>query len=132
MALKDGTPEDYKAAAIRHYQDSITLREAGQFDNSGHLIGFAAECAIKFKIGVVGQDVTNQHLPELIAPARKRLGTRVQFSVMYNVLKGDILSGWAIDHRYSASGKISEEALQTWHQQTGRLFAAAGIKARAA
>lgn len=54
MALKDGSPEDYQAAAIRHYLDASALRMAGRLDNAGHLIGFSAECAIKHRIDSLG------------------------------------------------------------------------------
>jgi len=67
--------EDYKSAAIRHYADAKTLREAGQLDNAGHLIGFAAECAIKLKITVkfTGEDSPHGHLPGFLIAARKQL-----------------------------------------------------------
>ncbi|HIE9582139.1 TPA: hypothetical protein ACXRY6_000091 [Klebsiella variicola subsp. variicola] len=42
--------ENYREAAIRHLNDSEKLLESNSVDNAGHLIGFAAECAIKYKI----------------------------------------------------------------------------------
>jgi hypothetical protein len=39
--------ENYEDAAVRHYDDAKALRDSGRGDNAGHLIGFAAECAIK-------------------------------------------------------------------------------------
>jgi HEPN domain-containing protein len=40
-------PRDYGQAAIRHFLDAQMLAEAGRYDDAGHLIGFAAECALK-------------------------------------------------------------------------------------
>lgn len=130
MALKDGSPEDYKSAAIRHFQDACSLKELGQLDNSGHLIGFAAECAIKHQINISTQASVNLHLPELLAAARKHLGTRSNFVGLYNIIKNDVLPGWSIDHRYAPTGKVNKETLEDWHHTAKRLLAAAGIKSR--
>lgn len=59
MALKDGSPEDFRAAAVRHYEDARALKYAGRLDNAGHLIGFAAECAIKHGIEALGNGATS-------------------------------------------------------------------------
>jgi len=99
MPLKDGSAEDYKSAAARHYLDACTLKAGGQYDNAGHLIGFAAECAIKHQMAKVSQPAANLHLPELLASARRQLGSRVGYTSMYDVLKTETLAGWAIDHR---------------------------------
>lgn len=134
MALKDGSPEDYQEAAVRHYQDANSLRATGRLDNAGHLIGFAAECAIKHKIGTLGTGESSppQHLPTILPAARKKLGERVGYSAMFDLLKGDAFSDWAVDHRYSQTGKITDEQLASWITLTQRLFAAANIRVRAA
>lgn len=49
---------------------------------------------------------------------------------MFNLLKGDVLSDWAIDHRYSGTGKITDRQVSTWFGTTKRLLAAAGIRVR--
>jgi len=130
MTLKDGTAEDYSGSAVRHFEDAIALQAAGTYDNAGHLIGFAAECAIKSKLGDLGNEGLMAHLPELLPAARKRLGSRVGYVGMYSLIKGDILNGWSIDHRYAPTGKVTQEALAEWITATKRLLAAAGIKSR--
>lgn len=132
VALKDGTPEDYHAAAVRHYEDAKTLKHTGRLDNAGHLIGFAAECAIKHKIGSLGTGASSPplHIPDIIHAARKRLGERVGYSSMFNLLKGDIFADWAVDHRYAETGKVTEQQINAWVQITQRLFAAANIRVR--
>lgn len=132
MALKDGTPEDYQAAAIRHFRDALTLRDAGNLDNAGHLIGFSAECAIKHRIESLGSGERSPslHLPEILVAARKRLGGRVSYTAMFNLLKNDIFADWSVDHRYSVSGKVTTAQIATWFSVTGRLLAAANIRHR--
>jgi hypothetical protein len=134
VALKDGTPEDYHAAAIRHYRDATSLRDVGRFDNAGHLIGFSAECAIKYRIDALGLGAPSpaQHLPEILAAARKRLGERSSYASMFNLLKGTIFADWAVDHRYSTTGKVTEEQVLAWFLITQRLMAAANIRMRSA
>ena len=128
--LKDGTPEDYSGAAIRHFSDATMLSAANKYDNAGHLIGFAAECAIKFRVEIQTSESLVSHLPELLAPARKRLGSRANFSTMYSILKEDVLKGWAIDFRYAPTGKVTSPMYAQWESTTKRLMAAAGIKVR--
>lgn len=132
MSLKDGDPEDYHAAAIRHFQDASTLRDNGRLDNAGHLIGFSAECAIKYRIDSlgVGERSPAQHLPDILVAARKRLGGRVNYASMFDLLKSSIFADWAVDHRYSVTGKVTSEQFAAWFQVTQRLLAAANIRVR--
>lgn len=134
MALRDGSPENYEEAAIRHYTDAASLKEAGRLDNAGHLIGFAAECAIKHRIDSLGNGASSpaQHLPDILPAARKRLGERANYVNMFNLLKGDIFSDWAVDFRYSGTGVISEDQFLKWVDITRRLLAAANIRIRSA
>ena len=134
MSLKDGSPEDYQAAAIRHYQDASVLRDAGRLDNAGHLIGFSAECAIKYRIDTLRSSDRSpaQHLPEMLVAARKRLGERSSYASMFNLLKNDIFADWAVDHRYSPTGKATSQQIAAWFQIARRLLAAANIRVRSA
>ena len=132
MPLKDGSPEDYQAAAIRHYQDATALRDAGRLDNAGHLIGFSAECAIKYRIDSLGLGNRSpaQHLPDIVVAARKRLGERSNYTSMFNLLKNGIFADWAVDHRYSLTGKVTSEQVAAWFLITKKLLAAANIRVR--
>jgi hypothetical protein len=132
MPLKDGSPEDYQAAAIRHYQDASALRDAGRLDNAGHLIGFSAECAIKYRIDSLGSNDRSptQHLPEMLVAARKRLGERSNYVSMFELLKSGIFADWCVDHRYSPTGKATSQQVAAWFQITQRLLAAANIRVR--
>lgn len=132
MGLPDGSREEYAEAAIRHYDDAHRLGASERFDNAGHLLGFAAECAIKHKIEITPSvdDNPGLHLPQILPAARKRLGSRAGFTGMYDVLKAEIFSDWSVHYRYSATGRYSREMFETWAAVTRRLFAAAGIKAQ--
>ena len=98
--------ENYEEAAIRHYLDAQTLRESGRTDNAGHLVGFAAECAIKYRIVSLrpGNNSPHGHFPEIVNAARKHLGKRSDYVRMYEILKGDIFRGWSVNRRYSSTG----------------------------
>ena len=128
--MKDGTPEDFCGAAARHYIDACSLKDSGQFDNAGHLIGFAAECAIKHQMYKTSETTVSLHLPELLPAARRQLGSRVGFTSMYDVLKTDHLAGWCVDHRYAPTGKVTREVVEAWCNGAKRILAAAGIKIR--
>ncbi|HLJ63630.1 MAG TPA: hypothetical protein VKT70_05960, partial [Stellaceae bacterium] len=74
MAISDA----YREASRRHYCDACHLANDGRFDSAGHLIGFAAECAIKHKIR---EDRPTEnppfcHIPKLIEKAKKLLHNR--------------------------------------------------------
>lgn len=130
MALKDGSPEDYEASAIRHYKDAAALAAGEKLDNAGHLIGFAVECAIKHKIGILGEGELKQHLPDILPAARKRLGSRQNFVGMFNLIKGDVLAGWQVDQRYSQNNYVTRERFDDWQRQAQRILGAGGLKLR--
>jgi len=132
MPLKDGSPEDYGGSAVRHFKDADLLRQGGRLDNAGHLIGFAAECAIKHRIEALGTDERSPdlHLPHILPAARKRLGERVGYRSMYEIIRQDIFKGWSVDHRYAQDGRVQNDVLEEWFAITKRLFAAANIRVR--
>jgi hypothetical protein len=125
-------PEDYESAAIRHLEDAAALRSSGRIDNAGHLVGFAAECAIKYKILNLRpqNDSPHGHFPELLIIARKHLGSRTNFSSMYDVLKGDVFAGWNVNRRYFETGNTTDAELESWFSTTKRLFATARLRGR--
>jgi hypothetical protein len=120
------------SAAIRHYEDASSLKDSGRIDNAGHLVGFAAECAIKFQIRSLrtGEDTLHTHLPGLLAAARVHLGPRAGYTGMYDIIKGDVFRGWNVSKRYLPTGHTSVGELDGWFGTTRRLFAAAGLKVR--
>jgi hypothetical protein len=124
--------QDYASAAVRHFEDAETLRESGRVDNAGHLIGFAAECAIKHRISSLrpGANSPQGHFPELLIAARKHLGPRSRYTGMYNIVKGDIFRGWTVNRRYDETGHTNPEDLVEWFAAARRLLAAASVRTR--
>lgn len=123
--------EKYDSAAIRHFRNAKTLRDLGQLDNAGHLIGFAAECAIKHKISTLSSAANNPHghFPDLLAIARKHLQQRSGYSTgMFALLKNDVLVGWTVNRRYYETGHTSREELDSWFNDVNRIFACANLK----
>ncbi|MGB9145174.1 MAG: hypothetical protein WCC14_05095 [Acidobacteriaceae bacterium] len=125
-------PEDYESAAIRHFEDATALRLSGRSDNAGHLVGFAAECAIKHKMASLRPQINapHGHFPDLLIAARKHLGARNRYSTMYDVLKGSVFAGWNVNRRYYATGNTSDAELTAWFSITKRLLATANLKVR--
>jgi hypothetical protein len=123
---------DYESAAIRHLSDAELLRSAGMGDNAGHLVGFAAECAIKHRITALhpAKDSPHGHFPDLITIARKHLGPRGANTAMFDILKNEIFKDWHVNRRYCTSGETTQQELDAWFQTTKRLFATARLKAR--
>ena len=124
--------ENYESAALRHFDDADTLRANGRMDNAGHLVGFAAECAIKHQICSLQGRVHCPllHFPEILIPARKLQGPRSGYTEMYKVLKGDIFKSWSVHRRYHETGNTDLSDLTQWFADTRRLFATAGLKVR--
>lgn len=125
--------EKYDSAALRHYKDATSLSVAGRLDNAGHLIGFAAECAIKYGVFTLGGDEPRYvHLPELRAIALKHLNGRGRRSnpEMLNLLRQDIFNDWSVNQRYCETGQTLQQELDTWFKVAGLSMKAAGIKER--
>lgn len=133
--LKDIRMEVYESAALRHYSAARTLKDSGDLDNSGHLIGFAAECAIKHKIGTFpsGSDAPHGHFPDIQNIARKHLVQRSRYSTsMLALLKNEIMVGWLVGRRYYATGTTTQAELDSWFFDAGRVLASAGLKVHTA
>lgn len=129
-------PENYAQASVRHYIDAKKLADTGRFDNAGHLVGFAAECAIKhaFDISVRTSASPKVHLPELAKAALKRMKSRNPASSPMQSLLSQIGSGyfqnWTVESRYSADGFITEASYVRWHELATRTLHAAGLRTR--
>ena len=124
--------EKYDSAAFRHFEDAELLKDSGKLDNAGHLIGFAAECAIKHKISTLNSSITvpHGHFPDILISARKHLGQRSSYTNMFDILKCDIFSGWHVNRRYFQTGNTTRPEIDAWFNATNRLFATAGLKRR--
>lgn len=123
--------EDYRASARRHFDDAEHLAEDGRFDNAGHLIGFAAECALKAAMEwhFPREEVRHSHFPEIRAVAIKKFKTRHDLALRAVLLEcPSLLDGWDIDHRYAPDKTIDDTTYRKWKSGTTRLLASAGLK----
>jgi hypothetical protein len=127
---EDSLVEKYDSAAIRHFEDAEFLKDSGKLDNAGHLIGFAAECAIKHKISTLSSNtiVPHGHFPDILISARKHLGSRSNYTTMYNILRSDIFDGWHVNRRYYQTGNTTTLEIDAWFGIAKRLFATANLK----
>lgn len=125
-------PENYHDAALRHFHDSERLAGEQRFDNAGHLIGFAAECALKHHFGITAsQNTPKTHLPDLAAAMRRRFSARdpnqaAMYSLLNNIGPG-YFSGWSVNDRYGEDDTISEVRYNRWREQARRTFGAARL-----
>lgn len=126
--------DKYDSAALRHYDDAELLRINGCSDNAGHLIGFAAECAIKHRISTFNSSVNNPHghLPEFLTVALKHISGRGRDSkaLLLELERNAVFSGWDVSRRYCETGETLTAELDGWFKAAGRLVGWAGIKVR--
>ena len=122
--------ECYDQAALRHFQAATSLSEDHHWNVAGHLIGFAAECALKHAIVSLrpGQDVPHKHFPELIAIAKKHIQLKNHRGLRTLLDLADYFDGWKIDDRYSADGTVSSETYDLWRGHATRTIGAAGLR----
>lgn len=123
--------ENYKASAIRHFSDAENLANAGRFAGAGHLIGFSAECAIKFCVenAKPNNEAPHLHFPQIIEAARKQLHQRRQAGL--NLIlqsKEQLMSGWSIGMRYLDDNSVSEQTYKQWRSDASRILNASGLK----
>ncbi len=81
--------EDYNEAALRHYRDAEHLADDNRIDNAAHLIGFAAECAIKHAFDGLQNsmgDLPRIHLPDLANAALKRVKSKSPKEIAFHSL----------------------------------------------
>lgn len=130
MQLNTIMTDEYSASAVRHLRNSQQLSEIEENDNAGHLVGFAAECAIKHRITELrpGEGAPHGHLPALLAAARWHLGRRSQYTGMFEILRADIFADWNVNHRYRATGATTKIEVLRWQAIAKRLLAAANIR----
>jgi len=119
-------PDDFKDAAIRHFNDAIALKMRGSLDNAGHLIGFSAECAIKSTL----TEALHVHLPELLSSARKRLRSRTPNSGLLRMLQTNAFNDWDVARRYHRTGHTTAVELDTWVKATKQLLSLSGVRAK--
>ena len=126
--------ESYEHAAMRHFADAEDLAARRRLDNAGHLIGLAAECAVKHAVRRVAPNPPHIHFPKLTAEIRKFGG---RDTVLYKVRRalsppthGSVFDDWDITMRYCADGHVEDAQYRKWKVATGQIMSAASIERR--
>jgi hypothetical protein len=123
--------ENYEEAALRHYDDAHRLADLERYDNASHLIGIAAECALKTRIVHAGMSAKKVHLPEIVASYRNGMKGRTRGALIEanQLLDGpQSFSSWSIDDRYLGNGHVDQPLWDQRRRKTGALFAALGMR----
>jgi hypothetical protein len=124
------TSENYGAAAIRHFADAELLAKNQRWGGAGHLVGFAAECALKHKIDTLQpqKGAPHCHFPELLDVARRHL-TRRRDTAIHTLLKlPNLMEGWNVSLRYSGDAAVHKGMYALWRDHAARLVGAAGLR----
>jgi len=122
--------ENFRNAARRHWNDGRTLTNCNRMDNADQLYGFAAECALKSALVVLGlfhEQAHRKHINELWS---KMQGTRFYsaFPGLAQLLVGtNPFADWDVRQRYFEDGYITEQVLQKHEDCARRILIAAGL-----
>jgi hypothetical protein len=122
--------ENYSEAACRHFGDSDHLASLSRWGGASHLVGFAAECAIKYRIETLrsAPGAPHGHFPDLVDIARKHLRSR-RDTAMHAVLKiPKLMDGWSVNLRYAGDAAVGQAHYIAWREHASRLIGAAGIR----
>ncbi len=122
--------EDYRAAALRHLTDAAALADRERWGGAGHLVGFAAECAIKYGITTLRpqQDAPPGHFPEIANAAKRHLMGR-RDTTLHAILKlPNLMAGWTISLRYEDDAAVGQADYDLWQAHAARLVGAVGLR----
>ena len=128
----DSLMESFEYAARRHFADAEDLAGRRRLDNAGHLIGLAAECAVKHAIRQIVPNPRRIHFPELTAELRKLGGRNSAVSQVRRALSpnahASVFDDWSIAMRYCADGHVVAAQYRKWKVAAGRIMSAASIE----
>ena len=124
--------ESYEQAARRHFTDAEDLAGRRRLDNAGHLIGLAAECAVKHAVRHVAPDPPHIHFPELTTGIRQLGGRHPVVSKIRRALSppahASVFDDWSIAMRYCADGHVVAAQYRKWKVAAGQIMSAASIE----
>ena len=130
MQAEKFLPEYYAAAAIRHFSDAEKLASDKRFDSAGHLVGFAAECAIKHCIEELRPSNAAPHIhsPVLIEKAKRLLHGRSKHPLFTVLQRASFMTGWRVEHRYADDGTVTDQIYAAWRGDASSTLGAAQLR----
>jgi len=126
--------EDFGASAQRHRRDAHFLAANDRFQNAGHLVGLAAECAAKHALDRAGIAIDHKsgfrtHFPRLRTRIMISGQTRHMALLLPIIGPSQYLSGWNIDQRYEppCADHDTKQRYELWAADVDKLFCLVGI-----
>lgn len=120
--------DDFPSAAIRLYRDAELLANSNCMDTAGHLIGFAAECAIKSNVASLTKgNAPRGHFPQLVNAARQSLDGRRHSAFLMLLNSRIIMNGWDVNNRYASDNHVTNQQYLEWRADTQALLNIAGL-----
>jgi len=121
--------DNFQQAASRHWRDANVLYHEGAYENADQLLGLAAECAIKYALGMSGRIHKNVHIDELWDKVTPNYVSR-QFATLAVILqqfRPNPWSNWSIEQRYFADGYVTQPDVERHKNITKRVCGAVNI-----
>ncbi len=125
-------PERYDLAAMRHFNDAVTLEEHERLANADQLFGFAAECGIKSAlVASSNQNLAGKHREHVdrLWGLASLQSFSPRFRSLIVVLRAleQPFSDWSTDHRYLADDVVSAEMLARHRKAAKRVLGSVGL-----
>jgi hypothetical protein len=124
---------DYGQSALRHLKDAEALAALGRFDNAGHLIGLAVECALKHAARGFTRppnESIDGHLPSVKFAIRTLLNGRGAGGPLLSLVNSRrFFADWSITTRYESDGHVDRPKYETWRSDATKAFAVARLRA---
>ena len=128
-------PEDYAAAANRHFRDAALLERSRRFANADQLFGFAAECAIKralmglpgFLSGDKLAQAYHKHVDDLWDSVQLQSVQRRYPALVFQLKRRSPFSDWSTDQRYGPDDAVSAAALERHRSAAKRILGSVGL-----
>jgi hypothetical protein len=122
--------EDYHGAGRRLFTDGVRLFQGARYATATHVLGLAAECAIKECMNNIpggDRDLPRKHLPELIDDAKLWFSGRRKSGMAQLLKSRSYMAGWRIENRYWSDEAFDDQSCQRYLDDARRTLIAGGI-----
>jgi hypothetical protein len=122
--------DHYEQASLRHFVDAETLAQHQRWGGASHLVGFAAECALKLRIKSLSSAGPHPkgHFPEFIEVAKKHLNGHQHRAIRSLISSPDFMRGWNVHLRYSDDASVGKDDFERWQANAKRVMAVVGSR----